>query len=281
MLNKITLYLLLCYLNLFANDGMYLKYFDVKTDSYYVKVKDITKPIKLIQMTGIPYLNELVSLSDNIKLLHASAGAQGTSVLIDYNYTYILDMKKKSVIGFLQYDDDNGHYSKEDKTPKWKLNEHSLEVNYYSLEDNKYKKIDFDFLNIENIKKSEKEFQKKYKEIQSAIQKKDASSFYYSISANFNAIDKSKRVYDNRTFPFSIQNFMKYFSYKNELNSYDILWEELELYFKNNIFVKKENNLICLPQENYNNQKGLDSFLCFKKYNKDNWLIEHLILSRE
>lgn len=278
MLNKRVLFVLLFCINLLGSEKLYLKYFDENTDSYYVKINGITNPIKLVQMTGIPYVIELESLSNNIKLLHGSAGAQGTSVLIDYNYTYILHMNKKTVVGFLQYDDDNGHYTKEDKTPKWKLKKNSLVAKYFSEEKNQYVNIEFYFSDINNLEDSSKEFQKIYKQLKTAIKNKDLSAFYYSVSVDFKTVNGENSDYNNRKLAFSVQDFMKNFVYKNESNSYNISWELLGEYFQNNIYIKREDNSICLPKGIYNNQKKFDSFLCFKKY-KHTWLIKDLILS--
>lgn len=143
IVNKIVLILLISIINLFSSELKYTVYNETKDDNYYVKVDGITKPIQLIQLTGVPFIREIESLSDNIKLLHASAGGQGTNVIVDYNYTYILNMKKRKSVGFLQYNDDGGYYTKADKTPNWKLIGDFVIVIYYDEDENIFKQTKF------------------------------------------------------------------------------------------------------------------------------------------
>ncbi len=109
-------------------------------NSTYVKI-DGFKEIKLLVGVGTPYVRSLESLSDRIKLLHCSGGAMGTRVLVNYYYTYILDFKTKKVMGLLEYYDDEGAYTKTDKTPLWSLKENRVEVLYINDDDERVKQV--------------------------------------------------------------------------------------------------------------------------------------------
>lgn len=143
LVKKIVLILLISIINLFSSEIKYTIYNETQDDNYYVKVDGITNPIQLIQLTGVPFIREIESLSENIKLLHASAGGQGTNVIVDYNYTYILNMKKKKSIGFLQYNDDGGYYTQANKTPEWTLTDDFVIVIYYDEDENIFKQTKF------------------------------------------------------------------------------------------------------------------------------------------
>lgn len=257
----------------------YSTYFNKNTENYYVKVDGITEPIQLIQMTGIPYVKEIESLSDTIKLLHATAGGQGTHTIVDFNYTFILDMKEKSVVGFLEYDEWEEEDSLINRTPTWQLKKDLVIATHYDEDEETYTQTKFKLTSILEIKDADEKFQKQYTQLKSAIKKKDIHAFYYSVSVNFSAIGAKDKEFNNDDFSFPVQNFIKYFIHKNESNAYTVSWEGLASYFQNNTYIKREKDLICLPSEESSNQKKLDSFLCFKKYKNDYWLIQSLILN--
>ncbi len=127
----ITLTLILFSMSLFAKEPytVYDRENPNDFNSTFVKI-DGFQEIKLIIGTGTPYVRSLESLSDRIKLLHCGGGAEGTQVLMIYYYTYILDFKTKKVIDYFEYYDDEGAYTKFDKTPTWTLEENGVEVSY-------------------------------------------------------------------------------------------------------------------------------------------------------
>jgi len=142
MVKHLLLYFVVCSLTLFAN-GPYRIYND--NSDFFAKVDGIEAPVKLYIGAGTPKVLSL-ELTENkdIKLLKCFGGDVGTSVLVGYYYTYILDFKKKKVIGFIEYYDDYGHYSKIDKKPKWNFKKEVIEVRIYDEEKEGYKNFLFD-----------------------------------------------------------------------------------------------------------------------------------------
>jgi len=137
--------------------SFYLKGLDnsLKKESYkiytngnndiYAKVNGINTLIKLFTGAGIPHILSLDSTKNkDIKLLKCFGGDLGTSVLVGYYYTYILNFKKKKIVGFVEYYDDYGHYTKIDKKPKWMFKKDQIEAILYNEEKENYKKFLFD-----------------------------------------------------------------------------------------------------------------------------------------
>ena len=250
----------------------YTTFTDKTNEEYYVKVEGIIKPIKLIQMSGIPYVKNIESLNENIKLLHASAGGQGTSVIVDYNYTYILDMKKRSMVGFLQYDDDHGYYSKANKTPTWKLTKDFVIATSYDEDSNTFQKTKFKLSNILEIKDSDINFQKTIKKLKKAVKEKNEFSFYSSLSKKFYINRDAGGMYVKGD-P-SILNFKRVFPIDDKSED-NYAWEELELFVTSNIYIKESDTSLCLVQnEYYNNYKEYnDPQLCFINEENNQWKI--------
>lgn len=113
--------------------------------THYVNVKGVNNPIKLLVGIGTPQVIKLESLTQRIQLLHCFGGDLGTSTLVGYYYTYILDMKTKKVIGVYEYYNDDQQYSKIDKTPQWKIINNSVIVIQYSNTLEEYKKRVFNY----------------------------------------------------------------------------------------------------------------------------------------
>lgn len=120
------------------------KIYENANNDIYAKVDGINTLIKLFTGAGIPHILSLDSTKNkDIKLLKCFAGDLGTSVLVGYYYTYILDFKKKKIVGFVEYYDDYGHYSKIDKKPKWMFQKDQVEVLIYDIEKENYKNLLF------------------------------------------------------------------------------------------------------------------------------------------
>lgn len=94
---------------------------------YYAKVKNFEKDIKLLIGTGTPEVLELQNLSKDIKLLHCFGGDMGTSAMVGYYYTYILNLRTQKIVGIFEYHD---NYFKDIK-PTLKLNKNSVSVEYF------------------------------------------------------------------------------------------------------------------------------------------------------
>lgn len=142
MLKRLFLYLVLCSVTLIANEP-YSIYKD--NDDIFAKIDGIESPVKLHIGAGMPQIVSLEPTKNkDIKLLQCFGGDVGTSVLVGYYYTYILDFKKKKIVGFIEYYDDYGHYTKIDKKPKWDFKKDQIEVSMYDEEKEGYKTILFD-----------------------------------------------------------------------------------------------------------------------------------------
>ena len=126
-----TLFLML---SLSANENytVYEKEEEGEFLTHYVKVNGIDNPLKLLIGVGSPKVIKLESLNKQIKLLHCFGGDLGTSTLVGYYYTYILNMKTQQIIGIYEYYNDYTQYSDVDKTPQWKIEDNSLIVFQYS-----------------------------------------------------------------------------------------------------------------------------------------------------
>ena len=111
----------------------------------FAKIDGIEAPVKLYIGVGTPQVLSLDPTENkDIKLLKCFGGDLGTSVLVGYYYTYILDFKKKQIVGFIEYYDDYGHYTKIDKQPRWNFKKDQIEVRIYDEEKEGYKKVLFD-----------------------------------------------------------------------------------------------------------------------------------------
>ncbi len=89
------IYILLLLSTILMADESYIVYDKENLNDFnstYVKINGF-KEIKLLIDAGTPSVNSLESLSDRVKLLYCSGGAVGTSVLLIYYYTYILDFR--------------------------------------------------------------------------------------------------------------------------------------------------------------------------------------------
>ncbi len=104
----------------------------------YVKVNGFEKPLELLVGVGTPKVLNMTSLSPHIKLLNCFGGDLGTSTMVGYFYTYILNTKTKKVIGLFEYYDDYGAYSLVDKQAVWKLKKDIVEVVQYNMDEDKY-----------------------------------------------------------------------------------------------------------------------------------------------
>ena len=144
MLKKLFLiFILLVSINLFAK-GEYEVFEKQSVDDFpatYVKVYGIDKPIELLIGVGDPEVLELETINENIKLLHCFGGDLGTSTLVGYFYTFILDFKNGNVLGMIEYYDDYGQYTNLDKKPKWQLKKDVLKVLFY--QEDELKKLEF------------------------------------------------------------------------------------------------------------------------------------------
>lgn len=141
MLKRLFLYLILCSVTLVANEP-YSIYKD--NDDFFAKIDGIRSPVKLHIGAGMPQVLSLEPTKNkDIKLLKCFGGDVGTSVLVGYYYTYILDFKKEKIVGFIEYYDDYGHYSKIDKKPKWNIKKEVIEVRIYDEEKEGYKSVLF------------------------------------------------------------------------------------------------------------------------------------------
>lgn len=142
MLKHLVLCIICCSLTLFANEP-YRIYND--NGDIFAKIDGIEAPVKLYIGVGTPQVLSLDPTENkDIKLLKCFGGDLGTSVLVGYYYTYILDFKKKQIVGFIEYYDDYGHYTKIDKKPRWNLKKDQIEVRIYDEEKEGYKKVLFD-----------------------------------------------------------------------------------------------------------------------------------------
>jgi len=126
--------------NIFANDGYKLyEKIDAHGDSIiYVDVDGIDADIELLIGVGIP---EVLSLNDtpikNIKLLRCFGGHIGTSTLVGYYYTYILDFKNKKSLGVIEFIEEDDY---KDEKPIWKFTKDKAEVKYHDwYSDGEYK----------------------------------------------------------------------------------------------------------------------------------------------
>ncbi len=126
----------------------------------YVKVEGIQDQIELLVGVGTPRVLNIQTLSKDIKLLNCFGGDEGTSTLVGYYYTYILDFRLKKVVGLFEYYDDYGQYSLIDKKPQWSLKKDSVIVFQYNNDVVSYKKTEFKISNILKINKVEESFQK-------------------------------------------------------------------------------------------------------------------------
>jgi len=134
------IFLILISTQLFSQE-LYTTYEAKDDDGYnatYVKVKGFTKPIELPVGVGTPKVLNMTSLSSDIKLLNCYGGDLGTSTLVGYYYTYILNLKNKKVLGLFEYYDDYGVYSSIDKQAVWILKNDIVEVVQYNMDEDKY-----------------------------------------------------------------------------------------------------------------------------------------------
>jgi hypothetical protein len=142
MLKHVFLCFIWCSVTLFANEPYTI--YNENSD-FFAKVDGIETPVKLYIGAGTPQILLLEPTENkDIKLLKCFGGDVGTSVLVGYFYTYILDFKKKKIVGSIEYYDDYGHYSKIDKKPKWNFRKGQIEVHIYDEEKEGYKKVLFD-----------------------------------------------------------------------------------------------------------------------------------------
>ncbi len=72
-----------------------------------------------------------------------------------------------------------------------------------------------------------------------------------------------------------VLNFTRVFPIGSKDNSG---WEELQSFFKTDIFIIMHNNNICLPQNgNYFNNIAQDRLLCFRNIESKHWVIESVV----
>lgn len=127
-------------INILANDGykVYEK-IDVYGDSItYADVNGIDDDIELLIGVGMPEVLSLdATKNKNIKLLRCFGGHIGTSTLVGYYYTYILDFKNKKSLGVIEFSQEDDY--KEEK-PIWKFKKNKIEVKYHDwYSDSTYK----------------------------------------------------------------------------------------------------------------------------------------------
>ena len=105
----------------------------VSGDTERVKVDGFKEEIELMIGVGTPRVLKVESLSDSIKLLHCFGGKVGTSHLMSYYYTYILDFKKQKVMDVFEtyIDGDVDEKLREVLYPKWVMRDGEIHVHYY------------------------------------------------------------------------------------------------------------------------------------------------------
>lgn len=264
-MKKIILIILLVYVNTFGKSPKYLEYFDKNEEKYYVKVDGISNPIQLIQLTGIPYVKNIEILSDTIMLLHATAGGQGTHNIVDYNYTYILDIRKKSIVGFFQYNEED---SIKNSTPIWKLKNNEVIASYYEEEDKEKK---FKLLDTLNINDANIEFQKIIKRFKHIVEKRNIFGIYPNIGITFKIDNDYESVFDKKDLPS--HNFMKVLPLDSINNkTKNQAWITLSHFFNSNIYLKEDNEY-CLLRGMFYNDINKDAKLCLKKVRNKYWRI--------
>lgn len=264
-MKKIILIILLVYVNTFAKSSKYLEYFDRNEEKYYVKVDGISNPIQLIQLTGIPYVKNIEILSDTIILLHATAGGQGTHRIVDYNYTYVLDKRKKSMVGFLQYNEED---SISDSTPIWKLKNDEVIATYY---DPKYKQRKFKLSDILDINNAHIEFQNIINRFKHIVSRQNIFGIYPNIGLEFRIEHDYESIFDKEDLPS--HNFMKVIPLDSTNNQTKAqAWITLSRFFNSNIYLKEDDEY-CLVRGMFYNDINKDAKLCLKKVRNKYWRI--------
>ena len=264
-MKNIILIILLVYLNTFAKNPKYLEYFDKEQEKYYVNVDGISSPIQLIQLTGIPYVKNIEILSDTIILLHATAGGQGTHSIVDYNYTYILDRRKKSVVGFLQYNEQD---SSNNNTPQWTLKKDEVIASYY---EQKFKQKKFKLLDTLNINDANIEFQNIITSFKHIIKRKNIFGIYPNIGIEFRIEHDYEKVFNKEDLPS--HNFMKVLALDSTNNKIKAqAWRTLSQFFNSNIYLKEEDEY-CLLKGIFYDDINKDAKLCLKKVRNKHWRI--------
>lgn len=143
MLMCLIIPLILFSIHLSANEA-YEIYYDSDSNTF-TNVYGIDQPIKLHIGVGEPKILSLASTDNkDIKLLKCFGGDLGTSVLVGYFYTYILDFKKKNIVGLIEYYDDYGQATDINKKPKWIFKKDSIEVSLYDEDKEEYEVLVFD-----------------------------------------------------------------------------------------------------------------------------------------
>ena len=247
------------------NNPRYLEYFDKNEEKYYVNVEGISNPIQLIQHTGIPYVKNIEILSDTIMLLHATAGGQGTYKIVDYNYTYILDKRKKSIVGFLQYNEEDSLLN---STPVWKIKDDEVIASYYEQE---YKQTKFKLSKILDINDANIEFKNIINRFKHIVKKQNIFGIYPNIGIEFKIENDYEGVFNKEDLPS--HNFMKILPLDSRNNKTKAqAWIRLSHFFNSNIYLKEEDEY-CLLRGMFYNDINKDAKLCLKKVKNKYWRI--------
>lgn len=98
MFKVIVFILLATHISLASAFEIYEKKASVGFSSFYVKVEGFKEEIELMIGVGTPRVLKIESLDDRITLIHCFGGQVGTSHLISYYYTYILDSRDQKVL---------------------------------------------------------------------------------------------------------------------------------------------------------------------------------------